>query len=433
MDASLCALCKSLASDHCPNSCLPLSEKNGLSMFPHKALTTSSVSMNRILCASSGHSTPPEARNPAPLEESVPGLIGEIECSRDALSEVVPSIGQLNTPICERNVDEACDMSSIPEVRKQNTSSLRNQQIQERPFFIKAVRVKKGISKNKMGAIHPKAKAQGKIDASNNVQIQLKENNNSTGKEIVCALTQQVSGGTSSGDTEGVNFKKLATKEGSGLLDKELSPMINRDGSKVDERSSMLRPQNAKSSEFITDSIQSRTSSFSGRFSQISDYQVPFVKRSPVWAIFDAWDVFKKVPQQPHFRPLMEFSPALREGICIGLMTTFASTVKDISESSIADNIASFKEKITTLCHLEEHGFDVQFLRCSLVKLIQIKSDHTSYLTEKDQLKAQLLEKAACLSRIDEQLDKKEQAMARLEEELGRARWETHKIAKERA
>jgi len=310
MDASLCALCKSLASDHCPNSCLPLSEKNGLSMFPHKALTTSSVSMNRILCASLGHSAPPEASNrspnpcpllsekngflcassgnPAPLEESVPGLIGEIECSRDALSEVVPSNGQLNTPVCERNVDEACDMSSIPEVRKQNTSSLRNQQIQERPFFIKAVRVKKGISKNKMGAIHPKAKAQGKIDASNNVQIQLKENNNSTGKEIVCALTQQVSGGTSSGDTEGVNFKKLATKEGSGLLDKELSPMINRvcqanrnvdvcidtaatqvkksnplteipilsldhlvqqDGSKVDEKSSMLHPQNAKSSE----------------------------------------------------------------------------------------------------------------------------------------------------------------------------------------
>jgi len=128
----------------------------------------------------------------------------------------------------------------------------------------------------------------------------------------------------------------------------------------------------------------------------------------------------------------MEFSPALREGMGIGLMTTFASTVKDISESSIADNIASFKEKIATLRHLEEHGFDVQFLRCSLVKLIQIKSDHTSYLTEKDQLKAQLPEKAACLSRIDEQLDKKEQAMARLEEELGPARWETHKIAKER-
>jgi hypothetical protein len=168
-------------------------------------------------------------------------------------------------------------------------------------------------------------------------------------------------------------------------------------------------------------------------FSQISDYQVPFVKSSPVWPLIDALDVFKKVSQQPHFRPLTKLLPSLREGTAIGLMATFASTVEDISKLSIADSIASFEEKITTLRHLEEHGFDVQFLQCSLVKLIQVKFNHTSYLTEKDQLKAQLLEKAACLSRIDEQLDKKEQAMARLEEELGRARWETHKIAKERA
>ena len=270
----------------------------------------------------------------------------------------------------------------------------------------------------------------------------------------------------------------VATKECPGLLDKELSRTINRvcqanrnadvctdtaatqvtesnplteipilsldhvvqqDGSKVDERSNMLHSQNAKSSEFTTDSIQLRTCSFSGSyvpshmsFSQISDYQVPFVKSSPVWPLIDALDVFKKVSQQPHFRPLTKLLPSLREGTAIGLMATFASTVEDISKLSIADSIASFEEKITTLRHLEEHGFDVQFLRCSLVKLIQIKSDHTSYLTEKDQLKAQLPEKAACLSRIDEQLDKKEQAMARLEEELGPARWETHKIAKER-
>ncbi|PAN10382.1 hypothetical protein PAHAL_2G090600 [Panicum hallii] len=629
MDASLCASCKSLASDRCPNSCLLLSEKNGLSVFPHKAMTTCSVSKNGILCASSGHSEPPEASNhspspcpllseknglsvlpheivstcsvskdgllcassghsappeasdhfpnlcpplsgknglsvlphkivstssvsknglhcastghtappvasnhpmdscpllseknrlsmlahkivsicsmskngllcassgnPAPPEESVPGLIGEIECSRDAISEVVPSNGQLNTPVCERNVDVACDMLSIPEVRKQNiASSLRDQLIQERTFFVKELSVKKGISKNKKGATHPKAQAhQGKIDASDHVQIQLKENKNSSGKEIICALsasaecqktsawTRQVSGGTSSGsDTEGVNFKKLARKEGSGLLDKELSATINRDcqvnrnadvctdtaatqvtksnplteipilsldhlvqqdGSKVDERSIVLPLQNARNSEFTTDHILLRTCSFSGSSmpshlssSPISGNQVPFVKSSPLWPLIDAWDVFKKVPQQPHFRPVTKFLPALREGMALGLMATFASSVEGISKSSIADSIASFEEKITTLRHLEENGFDVEFLRCGLVKLIQIKSDHTSYLTEKDQLKAQLLEKAACLSRFDERLDKKEQTIARLEEELGRARWEARKMFEEK-
>jgi hypothetical protein len=43
-------------------------------------------------------------------------------------------------------------MLSIPEVREQNiASSLRNQQIQETPFFVKALSVKKGITKNKRG------------------------------------------------------------------------------------------------------------------------------------------------------------------------------------------------------------------------------------------------------------------------------------------
>jgi len=167
-------------------------------------------------------------------------------------------------------------------------------------------------------------------------------------------------------------------------------------------------------------------------FSQISDYQVPFVKSSPVWPLIDALDVFKKVSQQPHFRPLTKLLPSLREGTAIGLMATFASTVEDISKLSIADSIASFEEKITTLRHLEEHGFDVQFLQCSLVKLIQVKFNHTSYLTEKDQLKAQLLEKSACLSQIDERLDNEKQTMARLEEELGRARCEAQKIAEEK-
>jgi hypothetical protein len=270
----------------------------------------------------------------------------------------------------------------------------------------------------------------------------------------------------------------VARKEGSGLLDKELSATINRDcqvnrnadvctdtaatqvtksnplteipilsldhlvqqdGSKVDERSIVLPLQNARNSEFTTDHILLRTCSFSGSSmpshlssSPISGNQVPFVKSSPLWPLIDAWDVFKKVPQQPHFRPVTKFLPALREGMALGLMATFASSVEGISKSSIADSIASFEEKITTLRHLEENGFDVEFLRCGLVKLIQIKSDHTSYLTEKDQLKAQLLEKAACLSRFDERLDKKEQTIARLEEELGRARWEARKMFEEK-
>ncbi|OEL16640.1 hypothetical protein BAE44_0022341 [Dichanthelium oligosanthes] len=393
MGASLCASCKSLPSDHCPDSRLLLSEKNGLSMLARKIVTKCLVSKNGLPCASSGHSAPPD--------ESVPNVIGETEVSRGALSEMVPSNGQLNTPVCGRNADEACDMLSIPEV----------------------------------------------------------------------------SGGTSScSDTEGVNFKELARKEGAGLLDNELAATVNRickeninadvdttatqvtksnplteipiisfdhlvqqDGSKVDERSTLLPLQNSGSSEFTTDNIQLRSCSFSGSsmpsrsaFSQISGDQVAFVKRSPAWPQIDAMDVFKKFPQQPHFRPLRRFPPALGEGMALGLMVTFASSVEDIGKSSIADKIESFKEKLGVLHHLEENGFDVQFLRRNLIKLLQIKSDHISYLTEKDQLKAHLLEKTASSSQIDERLDKGKQTVAMLEEELGRARSEVQKIVEEK-
>ncbi|CAN6171416.1 unnamed protein product [Urochloa humidicola] len=523
------------ASDHSPNLCPPLTEKNGLSVLPHKIVSTSSVSKNGLLSASTGHTTPAvssnhslgscsllsgksdlsmlahkivntcsmsknghlcaSSGNSTPLDESVPIAVGKTEFSRDVLSEMVPSNGQINRtqinmPVCARNVDEPCDMLSIQEVRKHNiSSSLRNQETQGRPLLVKVLSVKKGISKNKRGETQPKPH-QMKKDPSGHVQIQLKESMNSSGKETICdssasqecqktsSWTQQVSGGTSSNsDTEGVNFKKLARKEGTGLLDKELAVTIDRvcqadknadvctdtaatqviesnplteipslsldhqvqqDGSKVDERSILQPSQNAGRTKLTTGSIKScsfpRSSLPSDMaFRQISGYQVPFVKSSPAWSIIDAMDVFKKVPpQQPHFRPLEECSPALREETAVGLMVTFASSVNDVGKSSIADNIASFEEKFATLRRLEENGFDVQFLHCSLTKLLEIKRDHISHLTEKDKLKAQLLERITSLSQLDEQLEEREQTIANLEKELGCARWEAQKIAEER-
>lgn len=270
----------------------------------------------------------------------------------------------------------------------------------------------------------------------------------------------------------------MARREGTGLLDAELAATINRicqgnrnadvctdaaatqvtkskrltdtpilshhrlvpqDGNKVDEGSTLQISQSAGSSVFTTDNISLSSFSCFGSsmpshlaFSEISGHQVPFDKSSPAWPLIDAMNVFKEVPQQPHFRPLRQHLPALREGMALGLMVTFASSVEDIRKSSIADSIASFEEKIATLHHLEENGFSVQFLRSRLIKLLQIKSDHTNYLAEKDQLKAQLLEKTTFSSQIVERLEKKQQTIAELEEELGQARQEAQKIMEEK-
>lgn len=270
----------------------------------------------------------------------------------------------------------------------------------------------------------------------------------------------------------------MARNEGTGLLDKDLAATINRicegnrnldvctdsadtqvikcncltdtplqshdrlvpqDGYQVDEGSIVQSLQNAGSSVFTSDNILLSSFSSSGNsmpsdlaFSQISGHQVPFVKRSPAWRLMDVMDVFKEVPQQPHFHPLRQYLPALREEMALGLLVTFASSVEDIRKSSIGDSTASLQEKIATLRHLEENGFSVQFLRSRLIKLLRIKSDHSNYIAEKEHLKALLLEKTTSLSQIDERLEKKEQTIAELEEELGRARWEAQKIMEEK-
>jgi len=98
----------------------------------------------------------------------------------------------------------------------------------------------------------------------------------------------------------------------------------------------------------------------------------------------DVMDVFKEVPQQPQFHPLRQFLPASREEMALGLLVTFASSVEDIRKSSIGDSTASLQEKIATLLHLEENRFSVQFLRCRLIKLLRIKSDHSNYILQKE-------------------------------------------------
>lgn len=146
-----------VTSNHSLSSCHLLSGKNGLSVLAHKIVSACSMSKNGLLYSSSGHSALPD--------ELMPNVIGETEFSQDVLSDMVVSDGL----VCGRNADEDCDMLSTLEVSEQNiASSLGNQQTQESQFFVKALSVKKGITKNRRGGTHPKAH-QGKNDASDHV------------------------------------------------------------------------------------------------------------------------------------------------------------------------------------------------------------------------------------------------------------------------
>jgi hypothetical protein len=167
-------------------------------------------------------------------------------------------------------------------------------------------------------------------------------------------------------------------------------------------------------------------------FSQISGHQDLFFKNSPVWSIVEALDLFKEVPQQPHFLPLREYSVDIREGVALGLTVAFATLVENVRKASIKDGVEFFKDKISALCQLERNGFNVQFLKSRLTKLLQIKSDCSRYLGEMNKLSGEMVGKTTNLTRMDALLNQKDEAIGELEQQLGCIRQEAQQIEKDR-
>ncbi|PWZ26610.1 DUF724 domain-containing protein 5 [Zea mays] len=192
----------------------------------------------------------------------------------------------------------------------------------------------------------------------------------------------------------------------------------------VDERS-VLGLKNAGSTQCIIDSSPSSES-------LLPSPQALFVKSSPVWHIVEAMHVFKELPQQPHFIPLQEVPPTLREGMALGMMVSFADLVKVTMEASIGNDMEWFEDKIRTISHLEANGFSVQSIQSAMTEMVKVKTEHTSYHCEIGKLSSKLVENMASSSRAGALLDEKDEAAARLEEELVSIRQESQKIAKEK-
>lgn len=165
---------------------------------------------------------------------------------------------------------------------------------------------------------------------------------------------------------------------------------------------------------------------------RVPSHQVPFAKNSPLWPLIEAWDVFKEVAQQPHFLPLREFLPMLREGMALGMMVSYATIVKSVTEANIEQTVEWFEDHMDALRHLEENGFNVQPLQRTLTKLSQIKSDDAHCIKKIGKLDAEIAGRTSSLSRIDEQLDEMDAAVAELEQKLGHLRQESQKIAREK-
>ncbi|KAK1352023.1 DUF724 domain-containing protein 5 [Heracleum sosnowskyi] len=106
-----------------------------------------------------------------------------------------------------------------------------------------------------------------------------------------------------------------------------------------------------------------------------SDQSLPFVKCSPVWKFIKSMEIFKKMPQKPHFSPLFECKEETREGLAIGHMVRF-SNVLGTSKPKFSDSSIVIERKLETLDALEPYGFDVGAIRSILTELL-LKKEKT--------------------------------------------------------
>ncbi|CAL9245407.1 unnamed protein product [Arabidopsis halleri] len=109
---------------------------------------------------------------------------------------------------------------------------------------------------------------------------------------------------------------------------------------------------------------------------------LPFVKKSQLWKVLESMEVFKTVPQRPHFSPLLDSEEEFREGDAIGTMVKFSSLLEKVNNLQVDDPIRSIIRIDECFLKLEKHGFNVTTPRSRIAKLLSVKERQTCALEE---------------------------------------------------
>ncbi|KAK2968316.1 hypothetical protein RJ640_021705 [Escallonia rubra] len=131
------------------------------------------------------------------------------------------------------------------------------------------------------------------------------------------------------------------------------------------------------------------------------DEGLPFTKNTPLWRTVESMEVFRMMPQKPHFRPLDCCKASSREGLAIGTMVTFSSLVEKASHLQFEDPRGVIEESLEALLELESYGFDVKAVRDRLTELLLIKDKHEQLQDQSKRLRHHITERELEKSKID--------------------------------
>ncbi|KAK1560158.1 hypothetical protein Q3G72_022989 [Acer saccharum] len=140
----------------------------------------------------------------------------------------------------------------------------------------------------------------------------------------------------------------------------------------------------------------------------------------PVWSFIQSMEVFRLMPQKPHFRPLNDCDEILREGLAIAQWITFAKVAEQTSELQLDASRSTFNSIIACLSELESHGFDVKVVRSRLLELQTLKESQEQLQTKLENFKCEIVERTNEETKIKAKLDDAIKELNLIEEQINK-------------
>ncbi|KAI3506590.1 hypothetical protein L1887_21150 [Cichorium endivia] len=130
-----------------------------------------------------------------------------------------------------------------------------------------------------------------------------------------------------------------------------------------------------------------------------------FEKRSTLWATLESMELFKLIPQKPHFRPLDNEKECTREGQAISKMVTYLRVVEATSQLKLDNPKSAIEDNLEALEELETHGFDVKVVKDRLTRLLSIKDKQEELEKQSKKLKEKMEVERVEGQRIDKEIE----------------------------
>ncbi|XP_010458541.1 PREDICTED: DUF724 domain-containing protein 5-like [Camelina sativa] len=144
----------------------------------------------------------------------------------------------------------------------------------------------------------------------------------------------------------------------------------------------------------------------------------PFAKKSPLWKTYESTEVFKRVPQSPHFSPLSNTKEDFREGQALGLMVTYSMLLekyKDLETDVSVSQLHSLKDSFS---ELEKYGFNVATALSRIDKLLALKDRQLNILEERKGLDKEMTDESSNNRKAKLEFDEMERKILEVKQKM---------------